>query len=143
MKISSERTHDILIKATVCSEWDSCNVALVQGVTQETLERWKGYGKVASDLKTNSSYNDFIYLAIDEDCVFLMEREDVVDKISESKAWSYVEDVTEEDLVQEPEQKVAYGIMKFFGNGDICFVAYGKHTGEEFFTERINLYNLL
>ena len=50
MKISSERTHDILIKATVCSEWDSCNVALVQGVTQKTLERWEGYGKVEQEV---------------------------------------------------------------------------------------------
>jgi hypothetical protein len=71
-----------------------------------------------------------------------MDREDVVHKIPENKNWSYVEDVTEEDLEQEPEQRVAYGIMKFFGNGEVCFVAYGVHTGEEFFTEHLNINDL-
>lgn len=142
MKLTNERTYNILIKATVCSEWDSCNSALIEDVLEQTLERWREYDKIATDTKTNSRWSDFSYLAISEDCTFLMERNDIIDGIPEGKSWSYVEDVTQEDLDQEPEQRVAYGIMKFFGNGDVCFVAYGKHTGEEFFTEHLNINNL-
>ena len=142
MKLTSERTYNILIKATVCSEWDSCNSALIEDVLEQTVERWKEYDKIATDTKTNSRWSDFSYLAISEDCTFLMERNDITDGIPEGKSWSYVEDVTQEDLDQEPEQRVAYGIMKFFGKGDVCFVAYSKHTGEEFFTEHLNINNL-
>ena len=142
MKLTNERTYDILIKATVCSEWDSCNAALIEDVLEQTLERWREYDKIATDTKTNSRWSDFSYLAISENCTFLMERNDITDGIPEGKSWSYVEDVTQEDIDQEPEQKVVCGIMKFFGNGDVCFVAYGKHTGEEFFTEHLNINNL-
>jgi hypothetical protein len=142
MKLTNERTYNILIKASVCSEWDSCNAALIENVLEQTVERWKEYDKIATDTKTNSRWNDFSHLAIYEDCTFLMERNDVTAGIPEDRSWSYVEDVTEEDLEQKPEQRVAYGIMKFFGNGEVCFVAYGKHTGEEFFTEHLNINNL-
>jgi hypothetical protein len=46
-------------------------------------------------------------------------------------------------LEQKPEQRVAYGIMKFFGNGDVCFVAYGRNSADEFFTERLQLKDLI
>ena len=142
MKLTNERTYNILIKASVCSDWDSCNAALIENVLEQTVQRWKEYDNVATDLKNGPKEDDFSHLAINETCTFLMDREDVVHKIPENKNWSYVEDVTEEDLEQEPEQRVAYGIMKFFGNGEVCFVAYGVHTGEEFFTERLNINNL-
>lgn len=142
MKLTNERTYNILIKATVCSEWDSCNAALIENVLEQTVERWKEYDKIATDIKTNSRWNDFRHLAIDEGCTFLMERGDVTASIPEDKSWSYVEDVTQEDVEQEPEQRVAYGIMKFYGNGAVCFVAYGKHTSEEFFTEDLNINEL-
>jgi hypothetical protein len=142
MKLTNERTYNILIKATVYSEWDDCNSALIEDVLEQTVERWKEYDKIATDTKTNSRWNDFSYLAIQETCTFLMDRNDVLFDIPEDKYWSYVEDVTQEDLDQESDQKVAYGIMKFFGNGDVCFLAYGKHTGEEFFTEHLNINEL-
>ena len=142
MKISSEPTHDILIKATVCSEWDSCNAALVQSVTQKTLERWEGYDKIATGLKSGARWDDFAHLAIYEDCDFLYLNDEIVEEL-EKKNWYYVEDVTDEDTDQKPEQKIDVMLMKFYGNGNIQFVGYGKHTSEEFFTERINLYNLL
>ena len=144
MKLTNEKTESILLKAVICSEWDYCNAALLESVTEETIERWKRYDTISTNLKNEHS-GDFHCLTIWEDCTFLNLDEDRDNQIElkEGFEWSYVTDVTEEEIEeQRPEQRINSLQLKFYGNGNMCFLGYGKHTSEEFYTETINLNKL-
>jgi len=140
MKLTNEKTESILLKAVICSEWDYCNAALLESVTEETIERWKKY-----DIIANDHSGDFHCLTIWESCIFLNLDEDRENQVElkEDFYWSYVTDVSEEEIEeQRPEQRIDALQLKFYGNGGMCFIGYGKHTSEEFYTETINLNNL-
>lgn len=144
MKLTNEKTESILLKAVVCSEWDYCNSALLENVNSETIQRWKKYDTIATDLKEGKQF-EFHCLCIWEGCIFLnldQDRENQVE-LGENFEWSYVTDVSEEELEEQiPEQRIDCIQLKFYGNGGMCFIGYGKHTSEEFYTETINLNSL-
>lgn len=144
MKLTNEKTESILLKAVVCSEWDYCNSALLENVNSETIQKWKKYDTIATDLKEGTLF-EFHCLSIWEDCIFLNLDEDRENQVElgENFEWSYVTDVSEEELEEQiPEQRIDSIQLKFYGNGGMCFIGYGKHTSEEFYTETINLNSL-
>lgn len=144
MKLTNKRTNTILVNAQVCSEWDYCNAALIEDIDEKTIEKWKKYNKIATELKNSGTYS-FYYLSIWEVCTFLNLDEDRegYERIPEDRDWSYVTDVTKEEIdEQRPEQRIDGLQLKFYGNGEMCFIGYGKHTSEEFWSSEIHLDNL-
>ena len=146
MKLTNEKTDSIIIKADNCSEWDYCNTVLVQDINTETLETWKKYDKIATDLKS-TTVREFESLNIWEWSTFLnldKDKREYEEYMKWGKLWwSYVTDVTEEEIEeQKPEQIVDCLQLRFYGNGEVCFLGYGKHTGEEFYSQSININEL-
>lgn len=144
MKLTNERTSIILIDAQVCSEWDHCNAALIEGIDENTIERWKKYDNIATELSNSGTY-EFNCLSIWEGCTFLNldQVAEGYQPTPEDRSWSYVEEVTQEEIDEQiPEQRIDCLQLKFYGNGGMCFIGYGKHTSEEFYTETINLNSL-
>ena len=147
MKISETPTNWVLIKAQVCSEWDSCNCALVE-IDKGTLGRWKMWNNMANKTKELSD-NYFSYIAMGEIAEFLNlfdvgseweQIENIAESIPVDKYWMYVEPEEEdEENIGKPEQDVRYHMTKFYGEGDVCFTGLGKHTSEEFYTVTINI----
>ena len=136
MIISNEPTDTILVGATVCSDWDSCNCAVVY-IDNEILSRWYEWDRKASTLRKESD-SIFRHVAIGESAKFLdITNEELIEAL-EKQNWVYVtiED-DDEDLEELPEQKYNCQEMKFYGNGEVCWVAYGKNTSDEFYTDTI------
>jgi hypothetical protein len=150
MKISKTRTSQILVKAVTGSEWDSCNCCLID--IEETIpEKWRHYDKVATEMSKAGTY-EFAYLAMYEGGEYLNlypdhadedeDQYDIVEEIPEI-GWCYVD--TEDDDVddlQRPEQRIDTHMMRFYGDGIVKWVAYGKHTSEEFWTDQVNINEL-
>ncbi len=132
---SETPTGEILIKAQLCSEWDSCNSCLV-AYTEKDLEKWKRWDSLATECAKDNSFH----------CIILWEGSDFLNLDDDSiipEEWCYVTaDIDNIEDDQRPEQKTDAHQMRFYGNGKVCFCAYGKHTAEEFFSDTININEL-
>lgn len=137
MKVSKKPTGQILIKAQVCSEWDFCNSCLIE-FGEEDIKRWNAYDMLATSLKQKS---EFHCLAIWEGSTFLNLDEE---KIEIPDYWCYVKvkDLNDTKECPRPEQNIDANQIKFYGEGMVCFIGYGKHTSEEFWSETININEL-
>jgi len=136
MIISNEPTDTILVGATVCSDWDHCNCAVVY-IDDDILDRWRKWDIKATELR-NVEGSGFLFLAITEDAIFLDSGNGEIEDILRKQNWVYI--ILEDgDLEELPEQKYNCHEMKYYGNGEVCWVAYGKNTGDEFYTDTINI----
>jgi hypothetical protein len=149
MKISEKPTEHILVRAHVNSEWDSCNSCLVC-VRDSYLKRWEEWNEKATQQESTDS--SFLHSCYSEDSEFLYLKntdpewntiENLADEIPEDKHWMFVEIGDEDEELGVPEQKIQSHMIKMYGKGGMCFVAYGKNTGEEFFTETISLADII
>lgn len=149
MKISEKPTEYILVRARVQSDFDSCNSCLVC-VADSYLKQWKTWDDAATQQKNTTS--GFVYSCYIETSEFLYTKdtdpewntvENIADEIPYDKHWMFVEIEDTEEEIQLPQQRIDCHMVKMFGNKEMCFVGYGKHTGEEFFTETINLADII
>jgi len=140
MKISDGITDKIIIKAQVCSEWDSCNCVVVD-IDDKLLKEWKSYDEMATKIVSEPSFHciciwfwgtDYLQISDDEEDIEIPEQE-----------WRYIEVNSAELEKYKPEQQVDANQIKFYGNGNICFIGYGKHTSEEFWSETVNINELI
>ena len=138
MIISNEPTDTILVDASVCSDWDHCNCAVVY-IDDDILYRWRKWNEKATQLRKEED-GGFLFLARTEDVRFLDITNGELIKALEKQNWVYVtiED-DDEDYEELPEQKYNCYEMKLYGNGEVCWVAYGKNTSDEFYTDTINI----
>lgn len=144
--IKSEKPSPfILIKAQVCSEWDSCNAALVC-ITDGYVDTWKKWDKAATELqKADNNFTHVAYYEAGSEFLNTYYGDDeynIVNDIPSDKSWMYVEIEDSEEECGKPEQNLDTYIMKLYGNGHVCFIAYGKNTGEKFYTDTIDIYQL-
>ena len=149
MKISQKPTEYILVRATVQSEWDSCNSCLVC-VRDSYLKRYRQWNDKAT--QQESADSNFLYSCYTEDSEFLYLKntdpewntiENLADEIPDNKHWMFVEVEDKDEELGVPQQKIQSHMVKMYGKSDMCFVAYGKNTGEEFFTETISLADII
>lgn len=148
MKLSKEKTGNVIITAQCCSEWDTCNYCLIQ-YTQDTVDRWKQYVNGLNEILNNSKYPHEIHcLSIWEHSTFLAldEENDNVIEIAEyinTNGYAFVElEKDEEDTLDRPEQRLDSHQAKIYKEGTISFIAYGKNTSEEFWANGININEL-
>lgn len=146
MKISESKTDRILVKAQIQSEWDNCNCAVVQ-VTEYGLKQLKEWDRIATEI--SKSVDSYAHLAIYDYAEFLYMTdtdgswntiENIADQLPE-KGWMYIKD-GELDDISVPEQSLDTHMIKLYGDGKVCWIAYGKHTGEELWTDTIDINEL-
>lgn len=142
MRISEKATQYIVIIAYTDSSWDCCNAVLVS-ISEKTLLRWKEISDKA--VKLSIECKEFSHLVIDDgNCIFFNAEDDLLDSLYEHSDYLFVElEKDEEDKLSKPEQVVVSEQIKFYGDGEIQFIGWGKYTGEEFCSECIEIKELL
>lgn len=148
MKLSNKPTGYIVVPARLASEWDTCDYCLIT-YDDKTLDKWKAYSKAIDDLKENVQYPTEIHrLSIWEggiDFFNLSDSDDdqeVVKHLDQQNGFPFayvtLSEGEEEELLK-PEQRVDCLQVNFYLGRSISFIGFGKHTGEEFWTNDIEI----
>ena len=137
MKRAEKATDTILVRAYTNSEWDRCDFAIVHcGEVWRNIirKRMEAIQTIAEDgelcsVRYYGASVDF-FQTEDEDILKLLEKED----------WTFVEmDEGEERTLVCPENRLDTYRISIFPKGGFMYSAFGKHTGEEFWTEELTL----
>lgn len=140
MKLSDKPTAYILIKANTNSEWDNCEFAIIhlsQAWKKEQTRRIELVEPLQEDNYFSSM--NFYDTAVD---FYKTEEDDQpdVDKMLSGKEWTYLElDEREQETFTAPESSLDCYRLVLRANGTAYYTAYGKHTGDEFWTEEFDL----
>lgn len=139
MKISQQPTNHILVKAYCQSEWDNCDFAIIAcyGGWKERMQKRIDVARLFDnddDLFSfrYSDYNAGFYVSKDG------QPEDLLSEIENGAGWVFVElEQGEEDEFQTPESRLDCHMLNLYIDGTGAYTAYGKHTGEEYYTESL------
>ena len=137
MKIVNNKTRVLLIKATVQSDWDFCNCAKLY-LSDSGLKELKRYDKRATEIKKKEG-TSFSCLCFYDYVEFMNVDEGIMEL---PNIFNYIEEEDDTEGVTYPEQTIDDHMIKLYGDGQVCWVGYGKHTGEEFWTDTININEL-
>lgn len=144
MKLSDKPTEYLLLRAGTSSEWDNCDFAIIhitEDWKKEQKKRLKAVQPFADDYCFQSlNYYDTavdFYKADDEDNPNL-------DVWLADKPMAFVELSNEEwEVLSVPENRLDCYRLVIYRDGAAQYKAYGKHTGEEFYTEDFSLNQII
>lgn len=144
MKISTIKTEYILVKAYTCSEWDTCDFAILK-IDKNWEEQIQKRLKLAHFIE---DMNDFVSVLFrDSTASFYATNEDStphIDTLLGDKNWQFVTfEKNETNHFNTPTSTLNLYQMVICKGGNAYFQAFGKHTGEEFYTDDINLNQLI
>lgn len=140
MKTTQKQTGYILLKAGTNSEWDNCDFAIIH-ITEEWKQELQKRLEAVKPFEGDYNFSSLNYYdsAVD---FYKQDDEDNPDfeKLLTEKQWVYVElDEGEQEKLTVPENRLECYRMVIYANRRACYQAYGKHTGEKFWTEEFNL----
>ncbi|MDR0430349.1 MAG: hypothetical protein LBH58_07745 [Tannerellaceae bacterium] len=141
MKLSTEPTKHILIRACSQSEWDSCDFALI---TCE--DHWKeGIKEKLETIKTFKAPDSFIsFKFYDNSVEFYQSEDDEAEILSGEKEWDFVTlKEGEKESFKSPESRLETGLLILYKDGTGFYKTYGKYTNEEFYTTILPLKTIL
>jgi WD40 repeat protein len=137
MKRSENPTGWILIKAQVCSEWDSINGCIVQ-VNNEKLHIWNKNSTKDKEKSEFQYAHTAYYWSVD----WILD--DKVEELLGEDIWCHIT-ITNDQMEElgRPEQRVDCEMVKMYGNATCCWIGYGKHTSEEFWTDSVSITDIM
>lgn len=140
MKSSNNATAYILVKANTNSEWDNCEFAIIH-LSNDWKEEQTLRLELVKPLQGNYHFSsmNFYDTAVD---FFGTDEDDTpnIEEMLNDKEWVFVElDEGEQETFIEPEIPLDCYRLILRANGTAYYSAYGKHTGEEFWTEEFDL----
>ena len=143
MKTSDKPTVNILIKANTNSEWDCCEFAIIH-----LSKEWKKLQ--ATRLEAIKPFTDDYTLQsirFYSTSVYFYQFEDNgtpdIEELLSDKDWAFVEiDKNELDELTPPENSLDFYTLEIHRDGNARYKAYGKHTNEEFWTNKFPLQQL-
>lgn len=140
MKSSNKPTTHILLKANTNSEWNGCDYAVItlsKNWKKEQAKRLEAVAPFAGDYSFQSlSYFD---TAVDFYSTGKVNQPGV-EQLLTGKDWAFVQlEEGEQDTFTQPENGLEYYSLVIHRGGTASYKAYGKHTGEEFWTEQFSL----
>lgn len=143
MKKSLKPTEYLLIKAMTNSEWDNGDFAIIH-VTEEWKQTQKKRLESVTPFKNNY---DFKWLNYNDTNMnffkFSQENYPEIEKWLYDRNMLFVETSFEEiQKLLVPENSLNCYQMQVFKNGNAIYNAFGKHTGEEFWTKEFSLKEL-
>lgn len=138
MKITTNFTNHILVRAYTTSEWYICNFAIID-VDKHLIDILSKGQDVVQKIHAD---NDLLYVAyLNNSINFYIARDDFnLDQFLEDKSWSFVEfgeSETCEQLFEVLQNKFDLPILKVYRDNQICWSLWEKYTNEEFFTSEI------
>lgn len=144
MKRSDKPTSYLMIKANTNSEWDCCDfaiIALSEDWKQEQQKRIDNIKPFSKDcMLLSMMYSDASITFYKDDDKICPDSTELL----EGRIWSFVK-LDEEALAQLsiPENKLTSHTLHIFKSGYALYQTYGKHTGEDFWTEDFPLEELI
>jgi len=138
MKLSKERTGNIIVKAWTNSEWDDTNFAII-GVSEDYLQALVLRSEAANKLSEMDRFISMKFVDGHADYYILPEDNEVLHGFVTGKDdWSYI-DISLEEIseLSKPEQHMDCEVSIFDKYGWFTYSAQGKHTGEDFYTSEI------
>lgn len=146
MKISEKPTDLILVKVQSNSERDNCDFALISCTVawrKMILQR----GKEVKTLSRNQDFYCQIYwdTPLGYFCYTDQDALKVSDYLNQHEQdWCYVNlEVGEPDRFSVPENRLDSHQLVITAGGNAHYKAYGKHSGEEFWTMSLNIAEIL
>ena len=143
MKKSSKQTEYLLIKAMTNSEWDNGYFAIIH-ITGEWKQTQKKRLEAVKPLENDYDLKWLNYA--DTNVEFFRFSEEPRPEIEEwlSEKDSVFIELEKEDLKKllQPENNLNCYQMQVYKNGNAIYNAFGKHTGEEFWTKEFSLWEL-
>lgn len=138
MKITTNFTNHILVRAYTTSEWDICNFAIIDVDNHLIDVLSKGQNAVQ---KIHADDN-LLYIAYCNRSInFYVAKDDFnLDQFLGDESWSFVEfeeNETCEQLFEVLQNKFDLYILKVYGNNQVCWSVWDKYTNEEFYTLEI------
>lgn len=145
MKISDKPTGDILVKANTNSQWDDCEFALIH-----LSEEWKKL-QMASLESVKPFADDYTFHSMrfyDCSASFYHSGEDgdggPDEELLGERDWVFVELESDEvDRLTPPESSLDCYVIVIYRDGNARYEAFGKYTGEEFWTNKFPLPQLV
>jgi len=143
MKRADKRTDYVLLEARTGSEWDCCAFVVIKitdGWLRQLQERYDRLEPFKDDL----SFSGHSYFDSPEGYYNPPDGWEVDELLEQGEVWTFVE-TDEEELsrLPVPENALDTHMMVLDKYGNARFTAYGKYTGEEFFTEDFNVMHIL
>lgn len=135
MKTTSQPTDTILIKAHTSSEEDECHFAIIH-----YRKEWKEI--MRKHLEAVQSFS-FFFLSFFNASVGFYRADDEIDTLLQGKDWAFVELIDEEqEKFSLSESQLDTYCLSVHKEGMAHFLAYGKSTGEDFWTEDFDIRSL-
>jgi hypothetical protein len=144
MKTTSQPTDYILIKAQANSDWDECHFALIH-CSQEWKEQTQQRLKTVQFIESEIGFVSLNYCDTAVD-FYRTDEDDLpeIETILGEKNWSFVElDENEQETFLVPENRLDTFRISLYRYGTAMFSAYGKHSGEEFWTAEFSVSAIL
>lgn len=138
MKRSKLPTEYIAIKADTKSDWDQCNLAILN-ITPEWLKIIDDRIKLLDAVKKDLSFYSMVYWDA-PDGYFVLPKQELEEIFEQRNSWEYITLKDGElDVLSIPESQLDTDMMFMNVAGQVHFMCYGKHTGEEYSTECIDM----
>lgn len=138
MKTTSQTTEYILLKAYTNSDWDECHFALIH-YSKEWKETLEQRLKTLQFVENEYGFSTINYYDTSVDFYRANEEEEINDLLQD-KNWAFVElKDGEQETFLSPENCLDTYHLRIYRHGIAMFSAYGKHTGEEFWTEDFSI----
>lgn len=138
MKRADNRTDYVLVKARTNSEWDSISFAVFQ-VTDEWLQSLQARMNKLQPFTDDFNFWEHIYFGSPEGFYETPDDWDLDEILNEGEVWTFVETNGEElEQLPVPENRLDTHLLVLDRYGNVQFKAYGKHTGEEFYTDGLD-----
>ena len=143
MKKSTKPTEYLLVRASTNSEWDTCEFAIIH-ITEQWKQQLEKRVAAIQPFKDDYNLQSMSYYDTEVD-FYTTDEDDLPDMegLLDGKDWAFVELAkSEQDSFALPENRLDCYRMIVYRSGAACYQAYGKHSGEEFFTADFSLTQL-
>jgi len=144
MKSAINNTGYMLIKARTNSEWDNCEFAIVY-ITEDWIKEQTKRLEAVNPFAGDYSFQSLNYYDSAVDFYITGENDQPdIEALLAGKEWVFVELTgDEQEAFAVPENRLNCYRLKVYGSGNAQYCAYGKHTGEEFWTGEFSLTELI
>lgn len=142
MKRSKTPTNYIAVKASTKSDWDQCDFAIVN-LTPEWLAAMQSRLENVKHFRGDVTFYSVVYWDA-PDGYYVATNEELRKLFKDGSSWEYVTlEEGELENMEEPESRLDTDMMFVNAAGQIYFMCYGKHTGEEYSTDCIDMLTVL
>lgn len=144
MKRADKNTGYLMVRAYTGSEWDICDYAIIK-IDKAWIQTMQQRMAAVEPFKKDNLFCGLSYWDAPEN--FFKDNEDdtiTADGIIGEEDWCFVETTKEElESLPQPESRLDTHRLMIDRYGNFCYKAYGKHSGEEYYSTDVSFEKLL